>query len=71
MVVPTTAAKGSRLIGPCHVSTKAAVKKTIRFDVVVSFEIDHEEALSILQQEVQALYPDYELQIVIDVDAAD
>ena len=47
------------------------VKKTIRFDVVVSFEIDHEEALSILQQEVQALYPDYELQIVIDVDAAD
>ena len=47
------------------------VKKTIRFDVVVSFEIDHEEALGILQQEVQALYPDYELQIVIDVDAAD
>ncbi|MBR0457588.1 MAG: cation transporter [Firmicutes bacterium] len=47
------------------------VNKTIRFDVVVSFEIDHEEALGILQQEVKALYPDYELQIFIDVDAAD
>ncbi len=46
-------------------------KKTIRFDVVVSFDIDHEEAQRIMLEEVQALYPDYSIQIIPDVDAAD
>ncbi len=46
-------------------------KKTIRFDVVVSFDIDRNEALKILQDEVHALYADYELLIVPDVDVAD
>ena len=43
--------------------------KTLRFDVVVSFDIDRAEALAILTKEVQALYPDYSLQIVPDIDA--
>ena len=44
-------------------------KKTIRFDVVLSFDIGRAEALGILTKEVQALFPDYSLQIVPDIDA--
>ncbi len=44
-------------------------KKFIRFDVVVSFDIERAEALDILQKEVGALYPDYRLMIVPDIDA--
>ena len=47
------------------------INKTIRFDVVVSFDIDHREALSIMQEEVQELYPDYAIHIVPDVDVSD
>lgn len=43
--------------------------KTARFDVVLSFDIDRAEALNILTKEVQALFPDYTLQIVPDIDA--
>ena len=43
--------------------------KTMRFDVVVSFDIDRAEALGILTKEVQELFPDYTLQIVPDIDA--
>ena len=43
-------------------------KKTMRFDVVISFDIKRAEALEILTKEVQSLYPDYTLQIVPDVD---
>ena len=46
-------------------------KKTIRFDVVVSFEVDREEALETLCGEVKALYPEYDILIVPDVDIAD
>ena len=46
-------------------------KKTIRFDVVISFDIERKEALEALYSEVRALYPDYELTIVPDVDVAD
>ena len=45
--------------------------KTIRFDVVVSFDISREDALKTLSSEIGALYPDYEIQIVPDVDMAD
>lgn len=44
-------------------------KKTMRFDVVLSFDIDRAEALSVLTKEVQALFPQYSLQIVPDIDA--
>ena len=37
-----------------------AEKKTIRFDVVVSFEVDRKEALETLCGEVKTLYPEYD-----------
>ena len=45
--------------------------KSMRFDVVLSFDVDRDEAMKILYSEVQALYPDYELMIVPDVDVSD
>ncbi len=45
--------------------------KTIRFDVVVSFEIDPQEALKILREEMKAKYPDFEVQITPDIDITD
>ena len=44
-------------------------RKTIQFDVVLSFDVDPSEAVNILTREVQAIYPDYALQIVPDIDA--
>jgi len=46
-------------------------KKTIRFDVVLSFDIDAHEGVEILREEVHALYPDFTLQISPDVDISD
>ena len=43
--------------------------KAMRFDVVLSFDIERTEALEILTKEVGALYPDYALQIIPDIDA--
>lgn len=43
--------------------------KTMRFDVVVSFDADSEEAIKTLTKEIQQIYPDYSLQIVPDIDA--
>lgn len=45
--------------------------KTIRFDVVISFDIDRREAVEIMTREVMELYPDYSVTIVPDVDVAD
>ena len=46
-------------------------KKEIRFDVVMSFEIDAKEGLKILNDEVTKLYPEYKIQIIPDVDVSD
>ena len=43
--------------------------KTIRFDVVISFDIDRAEAVNILTKEVNSQFPEYSLQIVTDIDA--
>ena len=43
--------------------------KTMRFDVVISFDIDASEAAGILTGEIKAMYPDYTLLIVPDIDA--
>ena len=48
-----------------------AAAKTMRFDVVLSFDIRPKEALSILNEELRKAYPDYRLQIIADVDLAD
>ena len=45
--------------------------KTIRFDVVLSFSVAQKEALNILLNELQPLYPEYTFQIIPDVDITD
>lgn len=45
--------------------------KTMRFDVVTSFDIEQDECIKTLHDEIQALYPDYEIQITPDVDVTD
>ena len=45
-------------------------KKNIQFDVVLSFDIERKKALQTLTREVQAAYPEYSLQIAMDVDIA-
>ena len=51
-----------------HADTES---KTLRFDVVMSFDIAPEEGLAVLYREVGAAFPDYTIHIVPDVDAAD
>lgn len=46
-------------------------KKEIRFDVVMSFEIDAKEGIKILNDEVTKLYTEYKIQIIPDVDVSD
>ncbi len=46
-------------------------EKSLRFDVVLSFDIDKEQALKILFEEIQKAYPSYKIQIVPDVDISD
>lgn len=43
--------------------------KIIRFDVVLSFDVDKAEAVAELTEEIQPLFPDYKLLIVPDIDA--
>ncbi|OLR65363.1 cation diffusion facilitator family transporter [Peptoniphilus porci] len=43
-------------------------KNSLRFDVVLSFDIKIEDALKIINKEVKGLYPDYKIQIVPDLD---
>lgn len=45
--------------------------KTMRFDVVLSFDIDPKEGTEIICKEVKEAYPEYELNIIADVDIAD
>ena len=45
--------------------------KEIRFDVVMGFDADPQEAIATLYEEIGALYPDYKLLIVRDVDLTD
>ena len=45
--------------------------KAIRFDVVLSFEIEPQEALQVLSNEMKEMYPGYTVEIVPDVDISD
>ena len=47
------------------------INKAMRFDVVVSFDIDHKEAVAIMTKQVQELYPDYTVSIISDIDVTD
>lgn len=46
-------------------------EKTLRFDAVISFDVDRREATETLYQEIRELYPDYDILIVTDADVAD
>ena len=46
-------------------------QKNMRFDVVLSFDADHDECLELLQKELEAAYPDYQILIIGDVDLSD
>ena len=45
--------------------------KEMRFDVVMSFEIDRQEGVEVLTEEIRKLYPDFRVSIVSDVDVSD
>ncbi|MCI7326552.1 MAG: cation diffusion facilitator family transporter [Clostridiales bacterium] len=45
--------------------------KEMRFDVVMSFEIDRQEGVETLTEEIRKLYPDFRVSIVSDVDVSD
>ncbi len=45
--------------------------KTIRFDAVLGFDISSKEAIKIITDEVNAMYPDYKAIVVPDVDVSD
>ena len=45
--------------------------KFMRFDVVMSFDIPHDDGLSIIRKEVQDLYPEYSIMIAPDTDISD
>lgn len=45
--------------------------KEMRFDVVMSFEIDRQEGVEVLTEEIRKLYPDFRVSIVSDVDISD
>lgn len=42
--------------------------KSIRFDVILSFDVERDEALKVIEEEISKLYPDYKIQIVPDLD---
>ena len=46
-------------------------KRQMRFDVVMSFDIDVKEGLAQLYSELSELYPDYNIEIAPDVDISD
>ncbi|MGP1441643.1 MAG: cation diffusion facilitator family transporter [Anaerovoracaceae bacterium] len=45
--------------------------KEIRFDVVMSFDIDYDEGINILKSDIEPLYPDYSVYISPDIDISD
>ena len=51
-----------------HVDTST---QEMRFDVVLSFDIRPKEGVEILHKEIKTAYPQYDLQIVPDVDVSD
>ena len=54
-----------------HAFYADTVKKEMRFDVVLSFDITAKEALPVLQAELRKEFPEYTIQIVPDVDVSD
>ena len=47
------------------------VNRKMRFDVVMSFDIEPKEGLEILMRQLSEIYPDYEIRITPDLDLTD
>ena len=47
------------------------INKELRFDVVFSFESDHDEGIKILYEELKNKYSEYNIEITMDVDLSD
>ena len=45
--------------------------KTLRFDVVLSFDVDRKEAVETLYKDIGAMYPEYNMTIIPDTDVSD
>lgn len=43
-------------------------KKSIRFDLVISFDVDRKQAVDTFRKEIEKKYPDYHISIVSDID---
>ena len=46
-------------------------ERTIRFDVVMSFDVEQTKGIALICEEVAKAYPDYKLEIVPDIDITD
>lgn len=46
-------------------------KKDMRFDVVITFDIEHGEAVKILKEAIKKVYPDYTISINPDIDISE
>ncbi len=46
-------------------------EKNIRFDVVASFDIERKKASEIIYKDVKEMFPEYDIQIIIDIDVTD
>ena len=60
--------KGVLQVHGFHVDTE---KKEMRFDAVMSFDVNAKECLKELCEETQRMYPDYRIQITPDTDISD
>lgn len=47
------------------------VKKDMRFDVVVTFDVDHSEAVKIIINDIKKAFPDYQVSINADIDVSE
>ena len=46
-------------------------KKEMRFDIVMSFEIEPKEGIKIIREKLVTMYPEYKIQIIADADISD
>ena len=46
-------------------------KKEMRFDIVMSFEIEPKEGIKIIRETLVTMYPEYKIQIIADADISD
>ena len=68
---PTLEIRPNGRLSPDEALTLSAAIHRHHLDVVVNFDIERKEAMQTLYSEIGAMYPDYELMIIPDVDVTD